>query len=283
MTGGSDMRGIALDDYTKTCPPGWQPYMHNYPLKLYKEKLSLWLRITDVEEAKLGPTILGRIKGPAYRIIMKMRVPRQPNQENPNGYYVTADAAVAAQAEDAVPAVEAWQDNHGNVHPARPGIPGTPSGVDMLIQTLEAQYGELETDQKGKALDRFFDLHRMNGALHDYCTAFRLRYETAQEQAGLGINDVAKTHLFLKNAGITNKYYDEIMMKVDFDRTRFETIANMVAQMGKHHQTHPDDTQGHILLTHLTPRQHRKRGRKNERYPTSYQEGSRTKAPPAQW
>ena len=34
MTGGSDMRGIALDDYTKACPPGWQPYMHNYPLKV---------------------------------------------------------------------------------------------------------------------------------------------------------------------------------------------------------------------------------------------------------
>ena len=79
FTLGSDVRGITLEDYTKACPPGWAPYMHNYPLKLYKEKLALWLRITDVEPAKLGPTVLGRIKGPAYRIIMKMRVPRQPS------------------------------------------------------------------------------------------------------------------------------------------------------------------------------------------------------------
>ena len=69
---GSDVRGITLEDYTKTCPPGWAPYMHDYPLKLYKEKLALWLRITDIEESKLGPTVVGRIKGPAYRIIMKM-------------------------------------------------------------------------------------------------------------------------------------------------------------------------------------------------------------------
>ena len=93
----------------------------------------------------------------------------------------------------------------------------------------------------------------MNGALHDYCTAFRLRKETAQKQAGLAINDVAKTHLFLKSAGITNKYYDEILMKVDFDRSKFETICNMVSQMGKHHQTHLDENQGHILLTHYEP------------------------------
>ena len=193
--------------------------------------------------------MLGRIKGPAYRIIMKMRVPRQPSLELPQGRYLVEDAAVAALAEPAIPAVEAWVDQHGVQHPATAGVPATPSGLDTLIATLDDQYGELVTDQKGKALDRFFDLHRMNGALYDYCTAFRIRYETAQDQAGLQINDVCKTHLFLKNAGITNKYYDEIMMKVDFDRSRFEHICNMVSQMGKHHQTFPDDNQGHILLT----------------------------------
>ena len=55
------------------------------------------------------------------------------------------------------------------------------------------------------------------------------------------------THLFLKNAGITNKYYDEILMKVDFDRTQFNRIAEMVSQMGKHHQTFPDDDHKHLL------------------------------------
>ena len=76
---GSDIRGLALEDYTKNTPPGWQAHMSNYPLKTYKEKLSLWMRTTDVQGEALGPTILGRIKGAAYRIIMKMKVPRQPD------------------------------------------------------------------------------------------------------------------------------------------------------------------------------------------------------------
>ena len=175
---GSDFRGIALEEYTKNTPPGWAPYMNNYSLKLYKEKLALWLRTTDVENEKLGPTIVGRIKGAAYRIIMKMRVPRQPTPEHPDGYYVTADAGVAALAQPAIPAVEGyWDAQQGIQVHGRPGFPATPSGVDMIIQTLEAQYGELQTDLKGKALDRFFGLHRMNGSLHDYCTAYRIRYE----------------------------------------------------------------------------------------------------------
>ena len=58
-----DARGLALDDYSKSCPPGWQPHMSSYPLKTYFEKLRLWLRLTDVTADKLGPTIVGRLKG----------------------------------------------------------------------------------------------------------------------------------------------------------------------------------------------------------------------------
>ena len=44
MNSAADVRGIALDEYTKTVPPGWYPYMHNYPLKLFLEKFDAWLR-----------------------------------------------------------------------------------------------------------------------------------------------------------------------------------------------------------------------------------------------
>ena len=127
-----------MEDYTKSCPPGWQPYMHNYPLKLYKERLSLWLRITDVAEEKLGPIVLGRIKGSAYRLIMKIRLPRQPDAEHGwQPHYLTADAAIAAPAQVATPAVEAWMDDQGNHHPARPAFAAQPSGVDMMLQILD--------------------------------------------------------------------------------------------------------------------------------------------------
>ena len=61
---GSDMRGLALEDFTKSTPPGWAPHMSNYPLKLYKEKLHLWVNMTDVDKAKQGPTgSKGKSKG----------------------------------------------------------------------------------------------------------------------------------------------------------------------------------------------------------------------------
>ena len=56
-----DARGIAMDEYTKNCPPGWQPHVANYPLKTYFEKLCLWLRTTDVAKEAIGPTVVGRL------------------------------------------------------------------------------------------------------------------------------------------------------------------------------------------------------------------------------
>ena len=66
-----------MEDYSKSTPPGWQPYMNNYPLKLYKEKLELWKTITDVDEAKQGPALVGRLKGAAYGLAMSTRFYRQ--------------------------------------------------------------------------------------------------------------------------------------------------------------------------------------------------------------
>ena len=92
-----DGRGVALDEYTKTTPPGWSPNMSNYPLRLYFEKLRLSIRLTDVQDrSKLGPMIVGRLRGAAYRIVMKMRLVRQ------NGEVLTGDAAVAAEEEPEV-------------------------------------------------------------------------------------------------------------------------------------------------------------------------------------
>ena len=66
----ADGRGIPLDEYTKATPPGWKPHMQDYSLRLYLEKLRLWLRTTDIgtgDPAKVGPTVVGRLRGAAYR------------------------------------------------------------------------------------------------------------------------------------------------------------------------------------------------------------------------
>ena len=176
-----EVRGLPLDEYSKSVPPGWKPHQHSYPLRLYLEKLRLWLRIADMDQGAIGPTVVGRLKGAAYRVAMKIRSTRQ------DGSQLTGDAAVSAPAEAEV------TDPQTNtvVHEA------SLSGLQLVLNALQAAYGEEEQDVQGLALDRFHNLWRGNGNLADYCTAFKIRYETAEEKAGLSINSVGLTHLFL--------------------------------------------------------------------------------------
>ena len=62
-----------------------------------------------------------------------------------------------------------------------------------------------------------------------------VRLETVQEKAGLDINPVAKTHLFLKHAGLANKFIDDIYLKVDGKREQFEEIFHIVVRTAKQH------------------------------------------------
>ena len=192
----ADGRGVPLDEYTKATPPGWRPHMQDYSLHLYFAKLRLWIRTTDLgngpeNQAKIGPTVVGRLRGAAYRVVMKMRLPRQ------DGRVLVGDEAISALAENEIPE---------NIQAGQPYVPGTPSGMDMIFQILQENYGALEHDVQAHALEKFFGLYRGSAPLADYCTALRLRYEAAEEKAGLEINEVCKTHLFLTHAGLTQKF-----------------------------------------------------------------------------
>ena len=92
-------------------------------------------------------------------------------------------------------------------------------------------------------------MYRGSSSLADYCTTFQVRFETAAEKAGLQLNNVGKAHLFLKHAGLTQKFIDDIYFKINGDRTQFQEVFNIVQKTAKQHQNHPDDTFGHILLT----------------------------------
>ena len=75
-----------------------------------------------------------------------------------------------------------------------------------------------------------------------------MRLEVAQEKANLVINHVGQTHKFLKHAGLADEFIDDIMLKVDGDRSRFPEIFAIVQRTAKYHQQHPDETKGHILM-----------------------------------
>ena len=89
MTDRHQSYGPALDEYTKSVPPGWMPGIYGYPLKLYLEKFDLWKRQTNVTEDEIGVTMVGRLKGKAYRVAMKIRI--KPYITNPDTGEVVID------------------------------------------------------------------------------------------------------------------------------------------------------------------------------------------------
>ena len=90
-----EVRGLPLEEFSRNVPPGWKPHQFNYPLRLYLEKLRLWLRTTDLDSGAVGPTVVGRLKGSAYRVAMKIRAHRQ------HGEVLTGVAAIIAPSQDA--------------------------------------------------------------------------------------------------------------------------------------------------------------------------------------
>ena len=69
---GNQTGGLPLDEYTRATPPGWRPGLDWYPLRLYLDKLKIWYRIQEYEEAEIGPIIAGRLKGGALRLALTL-------------------------------------------------------------------------------------------------------------------------------------------------------------------------------------------------------------------
>ena len=60
---GDGNSGMALTNYTKSTPPGWRAGLSDYPLKRYLELLEIWANITDLDAAKIGASVAGRLGG----------------------------------------------------------------------------------------------------------------------------------------------------------------------------------------------------------------------------
>ena len=225
--------GLALDEYTKSTPPGWRPHMHDYPLKLFLEKFDLWKRQTSVPEEEIGVTMAGRLKGAAYRLAIKIKI--QTYKEGIQG--AESSSAPAEGSASASIADDVLLDAEGKPIPDKlitdteaishlaqkhptTGKNLNESGWTAILDALQDLYGSEKHDIVAQILGKFFKLYRGNGSLLDYCFAFKQRYETANDpdKAGLSINTIGRTHLFLENAGLHPRFVDDIMLKVDHNR-----------------------------------------------------------------
>ena len=235
---------LALEEYSKNVPPGWEPHIPNYPLRLYEEKFNLWRNLVkdDFQAHQMGSLMVGRLKGAANRLALKITLVLA------NGETLTGPPAVASPAQDPLTQQEIFQlygQAAANLFPD--GYPGSKSGCDLILDKLRGPYGPEDTNIIAQALDRFFGLARHSRPLIDFCIAYKIRSETAESKAGLAINSIGKTHLFLTKAGLSGRFIDDIMLKVDNDRTKFEDIYNIVARTAKNHQNLPDEELRHLL------------------------------------
>ena len=88
--------GVPLEEYRKDIPPGWEPNLVNYPLKLYMERVQLWYRVYEGADESVGPLLAGRLRGRAQQIALGLRLP------DPNGHIDTGDAALVRLSVDEV-------------------------------------------------------------------------------------------------------------------------------------------------------------------------------------
>ena len=213
---------LALDEYKKDTPPGWEPFLAWYPLKNYFEHMELWGHMITSDGHRpsmslIGPAVIARLRGPARRLAMKVEF------TFPNNFPYDVDAHLAGLTYSGTQAIvlEGLPPN------ATTGFPGLKSGLELILQKLDDRYGKDTQDITDEALDRFFECVRGGGQLMDYITAFKLRHDTAEEKAGLQINNVGLTHRFLHGAGLNKNFVSEVMLKIDHDSKMVNGVTRL--------------------------------------------------------
>ena len=140
----------SLQNWNRNTPPGWNPYDSNhYPYRKYKQLVDLWLRSTDITtSASVGPLIAGRLQGAALQVALKNTHQRpelidgRPTDSTIETDY-TLKQYIGAQAL-ALP------------HKVILGITYS-AGYELLLLTLDAEYGVHPQEQITVSLDTFFN------------------------------------------------------------------------------------------------------------------------------
>ena len=209
--------GVPLDEWRKDTPPGWKPGIENYPLKVYFAKLKLWYRCSEVPDEVIGPLVAGRLQGRAQRIALELKLIR------PDGGYDVGDAALVRLSVDEV------IDPADGITVLQAHIP---SGVQALCNALRDAFGDTDEAQTTRALEQFFEHKRPHGQeLQEFAAEWDLRYEDARSKAGLEMNSVAMSYLWLKQAGLSQKHQDDLRLQVKGDLSKFNEIRGLAVRL----------------------------------------------------
>ena len=87
-----------------------------------------------------------------------------------------------------------------------------PSHVQALLHALRSAFGEAEQLQAIKALEVFFEFRRGRLPIPEWIVQWELNLEEAVTHAGLEVNQVAKTYLYLKSSQLGQRARSQSMI-----------------------------------------------------------------------
>ena len=107
-----------------------------------------------------------------------------------------------------------------------------PSGVQALCNALRDAFGDTDEAQTTRALEMFFEHKRPhNQELQEFAAEWDLRYEEAKEKAGLDINNVAKSYLWMKQSGLPQRHLDDLRLQLHGDMNRFHDLRGLAVRL----------------------------------------------------
>ncbi|CAE8589046.1 unnamed protein product, partial [Polarella glacialis] len=212
--------GLPLSEFNKLVPPGWRPGIPGYPIKLFFERLKLWYRVTDNAEAQLGILVAGRLQGAPQKIALRLRLLRPVAAGG--GYDIGDEALIRLSQEQVIdPATNTIVQEY------------IPSGLQFLCQALRAICGLQDQDRTMVALDSFYEFKRGHLGLAEFAQEFDHRYESAEDEAGLQMNDTGKTYFFLRGSGLGDKIIEDIKLQMRGDMSRYQEIRTLVLKLAR--------------------------------------------------
>ena len=173
--------GLGLKQYTKDVPPGWRP--RSYPIREYRDYLTIWGKLTRLEAAQVGPAVMSRLEGGALRLALSMSVDRIDENTGQMRTYTGAEAVCLMDQQAII-------DQYTGVVIQ----PEQMSGARLLINKLMETYHLDDQDLAWTSLDQFFSFRRPDDMdFASYVCEWERLLGEATRHGGLQLNDVGKS------------------------------------------------------------------------------------------
>ena len=217
---------LGLKQWSQFIPPGWKPKA--YPLKEYEQYLTIWSKMTTLEEKKIGPAMASRLEGAAFKVAAELRVVR-------NGTTYSGAEALALETQEQLVDL-----NTGEEVQAR-----SEAGCRHLMVRLRELYRLDDQDEAWVTLDKFFSFSQGTLDFQQYMVEFERHFLESQTKAGLALNEVAKCWLFWSKSNLSDRSLADLRLKVDGDLTRWQEMARLWLKAQKNEDAASDQARGY--------------------------------------